>query len=443
MGSGGGLPLPDLFSAILNELLDHGSPSDERMIEITSSVLSFKTEQVFHTWPTWQALTDDVLAQMESRGLIRRENGFWVRGSNLVTGQMLEIIPARKSKGSKPDGVIVWPKDERNARSKAAHNVAEIAALAGSLRPDNPGLRPVDKKRAQQIHQTVPEMGYLYPVVVDQYGRILDGKHRKVADPDWPVKEVQVDSDEMALAIALWANSGKELPAKVRDTIEAVVLEEKTAREKRHEKITASLLENPQLSHYTIAKQLGGIQPQEITKACRSLISQGEISECQHQLTENGKLAAAPKSTVHTATEIQVEKLLLENPRQSDAQIRRAVGLSNNQHRVVERVRVRLESEGIIPIVTARKGSDGTLRRVRHNAIPSPSIATQRFQRARQSATANTSAGKAWSNIVDRISQMVIRWRNEPLDAASELGELEALRQEIDDRIAALRGEPQ
>lgn len=443
MGSGGGLPLPDLFSAILNELLDHESASDERMTEITSSVLSFKTEQVFYTWPTWQALTDDVLAQMESRSLIQRENGFWVRSSNLVTGQMLEIIPARKSKGSKPDGVIVWPKDERNARSKAAHKVAEIAALAGSLRPDNPGLRPVDKKRAQQIHQTVPEVGHLYPVLVDQYGRILDGKHRKAADPDWPAIEVQVDSDEMALAIALWANSGKELPAGVRGTIEAVVLEEKAAREKRQEEIRTALLENPQLSHYAIAKRLGGVQPQEITKACRSLISQGETIECQHRLTESGKQAVAPRSTVHTATEIQVEKLLLENPRQSNAQIRKAVGLSNNQHRVVERVRDRLESEGIIPIVTARKGSDGTVRRIRHDAIPSSAIAMQHFQQAPQSAAGNTSADKAWSAIVDRIGQMVIRWRNEPFDAASKLEELEALRQEIDDRITVFRGESQ
>ena len=41
-GSGGGLPLPDLFAAMLNELLDNPPVSSGRMAEIASSVLSFK-----------------------------------------------------------------------------------------------------------------------------------------------------------------------------------------------------------------------------------------------------------------------------------------------------------------------------------------------------------------------------------------------------------------
>src|SRR5580700_6085778 len=97
-GSGGALPLPDLFSSVLNEVLDSAPVSSVRMTEITSSVLGFKTEQVRATWATWEALAADVLAQMESRELIRQEGGGWTAGPGLVTGQRLEVIPARKGK---------------------------------------------------------------------------------------------------------------------------------------------------------------------------------------------------------------------------------------------------------------------------------------------------------------------------------------------------------
>src|ERR1700733_8539269 len=115
-GSGGGLPLPDLFSALLNEVLDSGPVTTGRMTEIASSVLSFKQQAVFATWPSWEALTKDVTAQIESRGIITREDAGWPAGPNLLTGRRLEIIPARPGKGSKPDGVTVWTRAEREQR---------------------------------------------------------------------------------------------------------------------------------------------------------------------------------------------------------------------------------------------------------------------------------------------------------------------------------------
>ena len=66
-GSGGGLPLPDLFSALLNEVLDSAPVTTKRMTEIASSVLSFKEQAVFATWPSWDALTADVSLATVSR----------------------------------------------------------------------------------------------------------------------------------------------------------------------------------------------------------------------------------------------------------------------------------------------------------------------------------------------------------------------------------------
>jgi hypothetical protein len=74
-GSGAGLPLPDLFAALLDEVLDAAPVTQERMTEIASSSLSFKEQAVFATWPSWEAFTADVLAQLESRGIIAREDG--------------------------------------------------------------------------------------------------------------------------------------------------------------------------------------------------------------------------------------------------------------------------------------------------------------------------------------------------------------------------------
>ena len=79
---------------------------------------------------------------------------------------------------------------------------------------------PVDQDHVQEIRDSLPEVGQIYPILVDQEGRILDGKHRYAANPEWKRHTVKVDSDEMALAIALWANKGAPLPPKVAGRIE-------------------------------------------------------------------------------------------------------------------------------------------------------------------------------------------------------------------------------
>jgi hypothetical protein len=44
-GSVGGLPLPDLFAALMNEVLDAAPVTQEPMTEIASSSLSFRRRQ--------------------------------------------------------------------------------------------------------------------------------------------------------------------------------------------------------------------------------------------------------------------------------------------------------------------------------------------------------------------------------------------------------------
>jgi hypothetical protein len=438
-GSGGALPLPDLFSAMLNEVLDGAPVSDERMTGITSSVLSFKTEQVRTTWATWEALTADVLTQMESRELIERKDDSWVRGPKLATGQRLEVIPARKGKGSKSDGVTVWTREEREARSRAAHRAGEATELAATLRPGNRGLRPVDQGQVREIQESLPEVGQIYPILVDQEGRILDGKHRYAANPEWKRHTIKVDSDEMALAIALRANKGAPLPSRVTAKIESLILGAKTAQEKQRERIESELLSQSDkgkpLSHRAVARRLGLDHSRDVDRACSDLVSNAQLAHCPHRFTEDGKEAPGPKPKMPTATEEQVKELLLENPQRSNAQIQDEAGLTPNQHRVVERERERLEAEGAIPVITAREGRDGTVRHLPGANGQSPAAAPQPNH-----GDAMRSARRPRPNkLAQRIARLLSLWDKED-DDPSELEELEALRRDIDERIATLRG---
>lgn len=300
---GGGLPLPHLFSAILEELLDHGGATTARVSEITESALDYKAATVRMTWPSFEALASDVLDQMKDREIIIQQDETWHLGPAFALGKYMEIVPG--GKGHTKDGTTVWEKDEREARSRASHLEQELASLASALSPDGRGLRPVNEGHTVAIRDSAadPKVGQLYPVLVDQHGRILDGKHRLRADPRWvKSKPIQVENDAQAIAIARWANSGTPLPPKVERRIEELVLGAETAQARQRARIRNALLEQAgqdrPLSHNAIAKKFG-IEPGKSTYLiggeCQKLIIESIISECPHRFTEKGREAPGRK----------------------------------------------------------------------------------------------------------------------------------------------------
>lgn len=372
-GSGGGLPLPVLFLAILTEMLDNGPASTEHLTGIAVSALKFKSNNVMTTWGSWETFTDDVLEQMASREIISRgDDDLWQLGDKFRTGVPLVIIPA--GKGRKADGATIWPKDEREQLSKAHHAEREALSMVGRM-------RPVENQRVNAIRQSEPEVGQLYPVLVDQHGRILDGAHRLEANPHWRRHTIRVDSEEMALAVGLWANSGQPLPAKVRARITELIGDLAGTNQIKRDRIKAALLEDANRSDRVIAGLLGVSQP-TVGQVRRELEETDKIyqfSRDQGGRPRKDGTPAKPRAET-TAREQQVSDLLTRNPQQSNKQIMTTVGLSGNQHRIVERVRERLEAEGVIPAVTAREGSDGTLRRVPQASEatpPTPAATTQ------------------------------------------------------------------
>jgi hypothetical protein len=334
----------------------------------------------------------------------------------------------------------------------------EITSLAASLREDGPGLRPLDGDHVAVLEQSMRDYGYRpeFPVLVDKKGRILDGRHRLAAarragvieQMPAPREAKGVDTDAEAVGFAILVNLQRGWTTAERNRVNADLQAAGLTMENfgsqlgisaRRELIRTALLEFPALTHRAIAKRLDmETNSRQVDRICAELVANASLTHCAHRLTEDGRQAPGQKPKPPTATETQVEELLLENPQQSNRQVLAAAGLSGNQHRIVERVRDRLEDAGIIPAVTARQGSDGTIRQVPHSVSPPPPAGPRR-RSSSQPPAGNTAAESAWSKIMSRLGRLSDLWRNGPPEPASELEELEALKREIDERIAALR----
>lgn len=91
--SGGAIPLPDAFAAVLNELIDHGNADHRRLNTLISDALIYKEERVMSAaWRSWPAFTSDILAVLQEMNLIR-ENQFsrWELTNEFVSGHMFYL----------------------------------------------------------------------------------------------------------------------------------------------------------------------------------------------------------------------------------------------------------------------------------------------------------------------------------------------------------------
>lgn len=77
--AGGAIPLPDAFSAVVNELLAHDSADFGKLNELVSKALEYKQERVMASaWRTWPQLTRDILTVLEEMNLAKENQyGRW------------------------------------------------------------------------------------------------------------------------------------------------------------------------------------------------------------------------------------------------------------------------------------------------------------------------------------------------------------------------------
>lgn len=422
-GSGGGLPLPDLFSALLNEVLDSAPVTTERMTEIAASVLSFKEQAVSATWSSWDALTADVLAQMESRRIISREADGWTVGPNLVTGRLLEIIPARPGKGSKPDGVTVWTRAEREQRSSAHHAIRTFGELDAEIAQR--GSRRVTTARKDLILESIRQLGDLrdyFPVLLDEQGNVVDGRHRREIDPGWPASRMRVPSEQRVAAAAAANRTNAWSERDWRTLLERVTEVTGRKTEAVRTLIRLALLEDANRSNRTIAA-LVGCDHKTVQVVREQLESSGEIPHYSFSGGQSGGRGITtgipnghsdrwvPEETIEAVTR--------------EAQRRLETGESTDFRELASRFGV---------------GRPFAQQRI--------AVAKDRVEHAARQSQAESSEPPAAlprsgqpvspTDLMPKINFLMNRKEGESDDPASELEELKALRREIDERIEAL-----
>lgn len=473
-GSGGGLPLPDLFSAFLVELLDNGPAPVARLVGIAADKLEYKTSRVIEGWGSWEALVRDVLQQMESRGFICGRGDSWGLGEKFKTGERLVVVPKRPGKNRNAIGTVVYPREEREERDRLADMKMTATELAGKLLPDGPGIRPVSRDQVERIRESLlAGVPRLYKVLVDKHGHVLDGKHRLAADPDWPQAQVSEAADDIsALAVARAANMGQPLPPKVAATIDRVLGDSRAVREAQRGRIRAALVEDASRSNRQIAEIIGC--GKDTVRDERSLLEQtGELS----QFSQTGGRG------IRTGTPAESRPIILTSELQNEITQALATGEISGERDVMDRFGLKTATaKTALRIANDRlRNQDGTPQQAAYSAAsrldpdekaalaqdiadelppeqqaqvvdkwldqsPPPQGPAQ--PEARPTATHRPHAARAGraapplvTTLMKRVQNFLGLWAEdapEP-DPSAELRELEEMRRVINERIAALR----
>lgn len=126
--SGGGLPLPDAFSAIVTELMDHGAMSFESLAGLMKSVMSFKEKRVLSIWITWEEFTRDITDQLRDMNLVTESGGKYSLMPGFVSGQRYVVIPEADI------GITVWDSRTRAERDANTMMRQEIRKMMSDRR---------------------------------------------------------------------------------------------------------------------------------------------------------------------------------------------------------------------------------------------------------------------------------------------------------------------
>lgn len=128
MASGGGLPLPDAFAAVVQELLDNGPSDEAHLTQVLAHVLDYKERRIMAAWGTWERFAGDILAQLAQSNIVTRALDRWYLGLGFADGERLVVIPERNI------GITVYSRDERrrrNALTRARLDLKRVIAQLG------------------------------------------------------------------------------------------------------------------------------------------------------------------------------------------------------------------------------------------------------------------------------------------------------------------------
>lgn len=276
---GGGLALPLFFSTILIELLDNGPTSNDRLIDIVTKVGANKAKKLAETWRgDWEFLTADLMEQLASQGYVSRDgDDCWHLGQNFREGVKLETIPYRKGL-NRADHVLVVNREKRDHLGDASYVEHELQQLIRQ-----PRARPHSPDTMKLLRDNYEIYGPIKKVIVDAQQRVIDGRHRREIDPDWPAQELRrrdggpIRTDEEFLAAMLMLDElsrEERLTSKEREKINRILGELPGVNATKRSRVETELLADAKRSNRAIAELVGvhdmtvGAEREKLHKLC-------------------------------------------------------------------------------------------------------------------------------------------------------------------------------
>ena len=134
--SGGALPLPEAFTAVLQYLYSHGTETFPDLVRVVRDKVSYKDKRILAVYNTWEEFTDDIVSQLMYKNLAEPV-GDWASGVSAedydwaVTGEVKTGVsyPVITAEGRGTISVIIFSHDEQQRRNAAVRLAMDTSAL--------------------------------------------------------------------------------------------------------------------------------------------------------------------------------------------------------------------------------------------------------------------------------------------------------------------------
>lgn len=129
--AGGGLPLPAVFTSVVQDLLDYGPADIGRMEAVVTASMRLKERRVIEVWGSWTAFTRAILDQLQDDGILVHSNQIdvWMVFDGFTLGTRYPVMS-----GKKQMSIVVHSPDARARRENRAAVKMLVIEFAARLR---------------------------------------------------------------------------------------------------------------------------------------------------------------------------------------------------------------------------------------------------------------------------------------------------------------------
>lgn len=139
--SGGALPLPEVFTVVLQYLHSHGTETFPTLVRVVRDKVAYKDKRILAVYRTWEQFTDDILSQLMYKNLAQPvgdwDNGVaaddydWAVTDEVKTGISYPVITAE---GRGTISVIIFSHGEQQRRDAMVRLAMDTATLRARFR---------------------------------------------------------------------------------------------------------------------------------------------------------------------------------------------------------------------------------------------------------------------------------------------------------------------